>query len=673
MRWIVTRIAILFTVVCNSINSGYAQSGAVNPGCGLEMFQCHDGECIAGELLCDGKANCKDQSDETVTECTKMEILCPDYAFRCKYGACVNGDAVCNGIKDCIDNSDETLPQCTTGINNQTNIQCKTNEFMCDNGECIRNIYVCDGIPQCTDESDEVSARCGSVACSSAAFRCAYGACIDGDKRCNQINDCADGSDEDVRLCGGTKWPSPFTTVTTPIIKPTERTTSLPPVTPSARFCKTPSQPPNGHWKLHRSHIDCMRDQDCDIPEGMELQSGSYLVYSCNQGYEIKGPTFVSCSLEGKWLNIPTCAEIRCEALSTASVEARCIHNGNWVSCESPVSPRTTATLACRNSYRRESLLSRQRDRVTCNENGQWEPEPIQCVPVCGILPPDVIPLIVNGVRPNITEFPWHASMYLETQNGTKEYFCGASIIQENLLITAAHCVYDEVTKKIIRNPKLIHILTGNVFRDFDFPWHDQRLVRKGQVKNIYISCNYLGLIGNYVSDIAILELVEPFVLSTWLVPICIDPFSYGDRVVLEAGVYGKVAGFGRTAMSESSAILQALTVPYVPYNQCKSASQNSEKQKYITIDKFCAGYTNGSSVCNGDSGGGLVFKTGELWYLRGVVSVALNTIEQGASTYCDNNVYSLYTRISSHVSWIEDVIERLGQKGQYPLCPDKF
>lgn len=73
--------------------------------------------------------------------------------------------------------------------------------------------------------------------------------------------------------------------------------------------------------------------------------------------------------------------EIRCKALSTASTEARCTYNDDWVSCESPVLPRTTATLACRNSYRREGLFSRQRDRVRCNANGQWEPEPIRCIP----------------------------------------------------------------------------------------------------------------------------------------------------------------------------------------------------------------------------------------------------------------------------------------------------
>jgi len=102
----------------------------------------------------------------------------------------------------------------------------------------------------------------------------------------------------------------------------------------------------------------------------------------------------------------------------------------------------------------------------------------------CGILPANLVPLVWGGVVPKITEFPWHASMYSE-QGTAKTYFCGATIIQENLLITAAHCVYDETTKQVM-NPNKIYIATGNIYRDYDSPFHDQRLVKKNKV------CKYM-------------------------------------------------------------------------------------------------------------------------------------------------------------------------------------
>ncbi|XP_012055337.1 PREDICTED: limulus clotting factor C-like [Atta cephalotes] len=664
-------ISALLTVIYVCIGSGYAQTYE----CGLDKFRCYNGDCIAGDLLCDGTPHCRDLSDETEAECTKPEILCHRYAFRCNYGACVNGDSICNGVQDCIDNSDETQPQCTKNTtNNQTERptsrpisrpnRCTTNQITCDNGECIHKDNMCNGIQDCADGSDETSEKCRSIYCPPTAFRCSYGACINGDLRCNGVIECVDGSDEDSR-CSETGWPSPL-----PTVRPTTETTrwpiSSPTPTRGTNACRAPPQPQNGHWKLHRSQ--CSSGQECNVPEGMELGLGSHLVYSCNSGYKLRGPTDVSCSFEGKWLNIPVCTEIRCKALTTASIEARCTYDDEWISCESPVPPRTKAVLECQNSYRPETnLLTGQRKNVRCNANGQWEPEPMRCIPVCGTLPPDVTPTIVGGVRPNITEFPWHATMYRNIGK-SKKFFCGASIIQDNLLITAAHCVYDEINRQPI-NARSIYILTGNIYRDYDYA-HNPTLVKKNQVKHIYIVRNYLGLIGNYLWDIAILELVRPFILSTWLVPICIDTLS--DRSVLEAGSYGKVAGFGRTAFGESSAILQALTVPVIPLSQCRSASQNANTEQFITNDKFCAGYTNGSSVCDGDSGGGLVFKTNRLWYLRGIVSVSLGTIQKDGTAYCDNNLYSLYTEISRHISWIQDVITKIEQNQTHILCSNE-
>jgi len=58
------------------------------------------------------------------------------------------------------------------------------------------------------------------------------------------------------------------------------------------------------------------------------------------------------------------------------------MYDDEWISCRSPVPPRTTATLTCENSYQPETiLLSGQRKDVRCNANGEWEPEPMRCIP----------------------------------------------------------------------------------------------------------------------------------------------------------------------------------------------------------------------------------------------------------------------------------------------------
>ena len=63
------------------------------------------------------------------------------------------------------------------------------------------------------------------------------------------------------------------------------------------------------------------------------------------------------------------------------------------------------------------------------------------------------------------------------------------------------------------------------------------------------------------------------------------------------------------------------------------------------------------------------MFKTGGLWYLRGIVSVGIGTTLVGGSRVCDSHSYSLYTKVSSHIGWIQDVILKLETFKSSSLC----
>ncbi|XP_024942537.1 modular serine protease isoform X2 [Cephus cinctus] len=627
-------------------------------------FVCQNGECIASELLCDGQADCKDGSDETQAACSGPEMKCSPFAFRCAYGACVDGDLKCDGKSDCVDDSDELISQCSGSStrNPINNTECSENEFRCDNGQCIDDTLLCDGHVDCHDGSDETYAKCSSFICPSVVFRCKYGACIDGNKRCDGRNDCADKSDEDPLMCQGS------TSTTRPTISPPTRPTIVTPTwTPRPLGCMAPLQPTNGQWKLFGPQ--CPDKRECHISQGTELERGSRIVYSCNTGYKIEGSTDVYCDYEGKWSKVPTCVEIRCEALNTISTDPICSYGSESVPCGAPVLPGTTAALQCRSSYRKgvPAHLSNQGEYVRCNDNGVWEPTPIQCVPACGGIT-DLKPLIVNGVRPNITDFPWHATLYKTVRENEKRTFiCGSTIIQENLVITAAHCVFDEQNSRVEDANKFL-VAAGNLFRDYDSIYNNQNFVQTSEVKNIYIMCKYQGLGGNYALDIAILQLKKPFIFSAVVAPVCLD-YRGDDIAILEYGNYGKVAGFGRTESADSSFVLQSITVPYIPYSQCISSSDPLENRKFNTADKFCAGYTNGSSVCDGDSGGGLVFKTQNLWYLRGIVSVGMGTTTSGGIRSCDSHAFSLYTKVSTHTRWIQSVIYNMANNNPIQSC----
>ncbi|XP_031849072.1 coagulation factor X [Nomia melanderi] len=640
-------ITLFLTVSYSILETGYGQ----RKKCGVEKFQCKNGECIASVLLCDGRPDCKDESDETFAECTKPYIICPHYAFRCAYGACVDGDATCNGVKDCIDNSDETLSRCNSSNNAST--VCLKNQFKCNNGECISRNNLCDGNADCTDSSDETFIQCGALPCEQFFFRCRYGACIDIDLKCNGVINCVDGSDEDPKLCTTTVRPT-TRPVTPPVTYPVTPPTSKPKVS-----CIAPAQPQNGFWKLHKSQ--CSTGEDCNVEQGVRFDPGAYLIYSCNRGYKIEGRPDVICGLGGEWLYIPRCIEVRCKNLNSAAVSAEYSYFGSSVVSYDSPKPNTVATLKCRNSYREDQRFSSSAS-VTCNENGQWEPEPMRCLAVCGVVPANVKPLIVNGTQANITQFPWHATLYrAQTTDAPKEFICGATIIQDSLLVTAAHCVSDDSWK--------YYVAAGNIFRDYDSSFHNAKYVKKATVEEVHISCDYNGILGSYAADIAVLKITEPFVFSSLLQPICLD---FSNNILLDPEMYGRVAGFGRTATGSSSFVLQTLTLPFVPKRKCTDASVTYETQNYITYDKLCAGYTNGSSVCEGDSGGGLIFQWGSLWYLKGIVSVSLGTRTVGGTRQCDSTTYTLYTAVSFHMSWVEQFLHSMELLKPLPTCNAK-
>lgn len=69
-----------------------------------------------------------------------------------------------------------------------------------------------------------------------------------------------------------------------------------------------------------------------------------------------------------------------------------------------------------------------------------------------------------------------------------------------------------------------------------------------------------------------------------------------------------------------------------------------------------------GTTVCNGDSGGGMVFlesnsKQQAAWYLRGIVSVGKSDF---FGQYCDTSSFVVFTDVVQHLPWINAILKRL-------------
>jgi len=70
----------------------------------------------------------------------------------------------------------------------------------------------------------------------------------------------------------------------------------------------------------------------------------------------------------------------------------------------------------------------------------------------------------------------------------------------------------------------------------------------------------------------------------------------------------------------------------------------------------YCAGYTNGTAACNGDSGGGMFFPEDSYprrMYLQGIVSHGNRDDTTGL---CDKNQYSIFTKVASFKNWVSEI-----------------
>lgn len=154
------------------------------------------------------------------------------------------------------------------------------------------------------------------------------------------------------------------------------------------------------------------------------------------------------------------------------------------------------------------------------------------------------------------------------------------------------------------------------------------------------------------MSDIVLVILKSYIEFKTYIAPICLPyGLKYIDQLVPSDWI-GHVAGWGLEKSSGlPSPVLKVIELPVITREQCKKTSSRAFIP-YITNDKFCAGHLSGVSVCQGDSGGGLVFPTiadGKMkYYLRGIVSIGANNANS-----CDNNKYTTFVNVAFYMDFI--------------------
>uniref|UniRef100_A0A8B9XAN7 Transmembrane protease serine n=1 Tax=Bos mutus grunniens TaxID=30521 RepID=A0A8B9XAN7_BOSMU len=216
-------------------------------------------------------------------------------------------------------------------------------------------------------------------------------------------------------------------------------------------------------------------------------------------------------------------------------------------------------------------------------------------------------------------EWPWQASL---KKNG--QHYCGASLISDRYLLTAAHCF------KNSQDPRNYTVTFGT---RVNLPYMQH------YVQQIFIHENYIR--GELHDDIAVILLTEKVLFKNDVHSVCLPEatqiFPPGEGVV--------VTGWGALSYDgEYPVLLQKAPVKIIDTNICNAWEAYNGM---IQDTMLCAGYLEGNiDACQGDSGGPLVHPNSRnIWYLVGIVS-------WGAECGTVNKP-GVYTRVTAYRNWI--------------------
>ncbi|XP_011180897.2 trypsin [Zeugodacus cucurbitae] len=233
-------------------------------------------------------------------------------------------------------------------------------------------------------------------------------------------------------------------------------------------------------------------------------------------------------------------------------------------------------------------------------------------------LPDDLDGRIVNGVDTTIEEHPYQVS--LQTVGGG--HFCGGSIINEDTIVTAAHCLQDYTARQMrVRLGSTNYKYGGELVAVRAFAFHpgynDETMV----------------------NDIGIIRLASPVRQSGKIQYISLA------RSTPKTGTTAIVSGWGSKCYLYCPTLPTTLQEIYVDIVDRHTCASSEYKYGAEILDTMVCGYALDKDSCQGDSGGPLVADN----KLVGVVSWGKGCAKAGYP--------GVYSDVASLVSWVDAAV----------------
>lgn len=251
-------------------------------------------------------------------------------------------------------------------------------------------------------------------------------------------------------------------------------------------------------------------------------------------------------------------------------------------------------------------------------------------------------PEIVGGDEASPGQFPWQAGLRVNVlKDGVaKAAFCGASLIAEDWVVTAAHCADPPMMQVVnftvtlgaheINNPD-----EGHVTIDVD-------------MDKVFVNPKWGGILsGSLAGDIALMKLKTKAPLSDKIRIIRLPREEQKKDSFWRKTV--TISGWGQEHTGDKA------ISPVLRYTSNKIVSNFYCKFRFFFMivgdGNICMSGWGWKGACHGDSGGPMVIYEDDGPTLVGVTSF-------GFGLACNWGWPSAYTRVTTYLDWVQDTIK---------------